>query len=155
MQIRHFLVFVCLLTLVVGCNNPPIGYISKEHTRNRSAGYEEIAIDSLTYQVVYESGGESSDLTERYALFRAAELTLEKGFDHFVLLESNPSSISGSRTLPFGPGGSGQVYGFVLYTAVKTVRLGKGNAPEGVSSFDARSMVSTMGPTINRAKVDR
>lgn len=151
---RNLLTIAAISLLLCGCQ--PKGYISKKESLNGSVGYEEIALDSTTYQVVYEGGGEMPDLLDRYALFRSAELTIEKGYDYFVVLESNPTSLSGVRSMPTGPGGSMQTRSYALFSAMKTIRLGKGKPPDNASGYDARSMIATMGPTIERpTKYDR
>src|SRR3546814_10899027 len=51
----------------------------------------------------------SRETVERYLLFRAAELTVQQGFDHFILVDRNTDRKT--RTYvdrPFGPG----PYGF-------------------------------------------
>jgi hypothetical protein len=155
MPIRCLIIVACLLVIASGCNYAPMGYISKQKSNSESVGYEETALDSTTFQVVYESGGESMEVTERYALFRAAELTIEKGFDSFIVLESNPSTMTGTRSIPTGPRGKPITYNWAHHTAVKTIRFRKGKLPDEMSGYDAKSLIATMGPNINRATVDR
>jgi hypothetical protein len=145
---------VCLLLGLSSCR--PSLYMSKEQSRSGNYGYEEIALDSITYQVIFQGdAGQEQSLVDRYALFRSAEVTKEKGFDYFVILET-----SGSRaTSGMNMGGDGYAPGMSLrnhtFTIVKTIRLGRGARPDDKSAFDAGSMLSTMGPSIERYSDDR
>lgn len=53
-------------------------------------GYQETQINNQTWEVTFFGNGfTGAALTENYALRRAAELTLAKGFDHFKLEDRN------------------------------------------------------------------
>ena len=53
-------------------------------------GYSEIALDSTTWQVTFcGNNNTSDDIVNRYALYRSAELTDQRGFDYFVILNDN------------------------------------------------------------------
>ena len=51
-------------------------------------GYIAIQVDSSTYRVAFSGQNMTLENTDRYAFYRAAELTLEKGFDYFVVLQN-------------------------------------------------------------------
>lgn len=87
-------------------------------------GYSEARLDSTSYQVTFV--GDSRDADDRYALYRAAELTQQNGFDYFIVTDPNV------------PG-------------MKTVRMYKGIVPiDNPNAYNANSMLATMGPKIQR-----
>jgi hypothetical protein len=97
---------------------------------SNQTGYFAIPVDSSTYRVVF-SGNRSLELADRYAFYRAAELTLEKGFDYFVVLQTGADEKQRD--------------------AWNTVRMFKGAPPEGdLATFDAREVVRDMAPFIQR-----
>ena len=92
-------------------------------------GYENAALDSTTYQVTYldESSPQNAD---RLSLYRAAELTMQRGFDYFVVTDSRPAKEG----------------------AVKTIRMFKGVKPaDNLSAYSAKELISVMGspPSMN------
>jgi hypothetical protein len=50
-------------------------------------GYTELRLDSDMYRVAYYCN--DCDLASRFVLYRAAELTVDKGRDYFIVLDSN------------------------------------------------------------------
>ncbi len=94
-------------------------------------GYIAIQVDSSTYRVAFSGQNMTLENTDRYAFYRAAELTLEKGFDYFVVLQNGLDE----RGLD----------------AWNTIRMFKGPLPESaLDSFDAREVVKYMAPYIQR-----
>jgi len=90
-----------------------------------SYGYSEVALDSTSYQVSFADIDHAE--ADRLSLYRSAELTDQHGFDYFI--------VSGTS------GGS----------ATKTIRMYKGDTPtDNPSAYNAKSMLTTMGPTINK-----
>src|SRR3546814_6915077 len=69
-------------------------------------GFSEQRIESNRYMVSFSGNSLTSrETVERYLLFRAAELTVQQGFDHFILVDRNTDRKT--RTYvdrPFGPG---------------------------------------------------
>jgi hypothetical protein len=79
-----FLAFWILVLILAGCATK---YESR--TPGLFAGYEEEQLGERTYQI--RAGiGWTSDRPNlaRFALYRAAELTIEKGFQYFSILKS-------------------------------------------------------------------
>src|SRR4051812_21264199 len=78
-----------LLILLVGLTSCATKYtrmsdgLFSDHT-----GYTEAPIDETTWQVTF-GGNEATapEVVERYALFRAAEITVEKGYDYFIVMD--------------------------------------------------------------------
>jgi hypothetical protein len=96
------------------------------------AGYEDIPVDPTTYRVVYH-GPAFLELVDRYAFYRAAELTLEKGFDYFVVLQ-NGLDDRGRQ-------------------AWNIIRMFKGTPSESdLATFDAREVTKEMAPFIQHGE---
>lgn len=83
---------------------------------------------------------------KNYALYRAAELTLERGFEGFVLLKSGAYSMGG--------GGAGYTT-----SATVTIRLFKGAAPEqstwpagAQGVYDAKGLKASLEAGIKRTR---
>ncbi|MEL6380221.1 MAG: hypothetical protein AAFQ29_10675 [Pseudomonadota bacterium] len=77
-------------------------------------GYSDQKIDSNRFRVTFR-GNSSTDreTVENFLLFRAAELTVQNGFDHFIVVENDTEARSYFRSL-YGPsyaGGFGPFYG--------------------------------------------
>ncbi|MEP3112874.1 hypothetical protein [Nisaea sp.] len=83
MRTPAFLLLALLLPIIAGCASPtPYAPLSDQF------GYKDSSIESNRHRVSF-SGNSSTDreTVETYLLYRAAELTLEKGADYFVVVE--------------------------------------------------------------------
>lgn len=71
-------------------------------------GYSDQQIEPDRFQVSF-SGNDltSRETVERYLLYRAAQLTLERGFDHFVLADRDTNVRSRTYSTPNFGGGFG------------------------------------------------
>lgn len=59
------------------------------------AGYSDQQIDSTHFQISFAGNSLTSrETVERYLLYRAAELTLQRGFDHFILVSRDTETRS-------------------------------------------------------------
>ncbi|MEO1150051.1 MAG: hypothetical protein AAFW83_03585 [Pseudomonadota bacterium] len=138
-------------------------------------GYSEQQIESNKFRIVF-SGNTLTDLStvENYVLLRAAELTLATGDDYFITLgastdvdrsfRSNGTVFGGAgfgRPGFFygGFGGFGGGFGNTAtttrerqaYTIGTIIETFKGTKPAGVgTAYDARSVVSNIGPSVAR-----
>ncbi|UAK23837.1 CC0125/CC1285 family lipoprotein [Sphingomonas nostoxanthinifaciens] len=153
------------------------------------AGYSERQIEPNRYLVNFAGNSVTSrDTVERYLFFRAAQLTLEKGYDYFVTVDRDTDrqtqtyttgSIGGAGYgygglgAGWGPswryygrfGGRGPAWGgwgawgggfndFDIHTvdrfeATAQVVMRRGPIPQNnIRAFDARQIVSTLGPTV-------
>jgi hypothetical protein len=88
-------------------------------------GYSEVALDSSSYQVTFS--GSSSDGNDRFSLYRSAELTDSSGFDYFIVTNPRISDAS----------------------AIKTIRMYRGSTPSDPNAYNAKSLLTVMGPAIN------
>jgi hypothetical protein len=97
-------------------------------------GYEEAALDSTTYHVTYWDSS-SSENADRLALYRAAELTVQRGFDYFIVTDSRPAKEVGDNQ-----------------GVLKTIRMFRGAKPaDNLSAYSAKELISVMGspPSLN------
>lgn len=85
---KNYTVLFCAL-LVVGCATP---YQSNRNLglTGLTGGYSDMLIAENTYRVTIRGNGYTSATTlDEYLLRRAGELTIENGFNYFVILNKN------------------------------------------------------------------
>lgn len=142
-------------------------------------GYEEMPIESNRYRVSF--GGNSltdRETVENYLLYRAAELTLQQGYDHFILANratDEASRIVGHGSDPFfNRSRLGMRYAFFhprwgwrsmhdpfwddvnyreinRYEASAEIVFGRGPKPAGdPGAFNAREVIENLGADIIR-----
>ncbi|MFI5202121.1 MAG: CC0125/CC1285 family lipoprotein [Candidatus Kapaibacterium sp.] len=143
-------------------------YAPMRHTSTGiETGYLEAQLDSTTWQVSFVANPSTGmAVVNRYMLYRAGELTTDRGFDYFVVLDySNNSKGSGLNVQPGtsliscpDPGTSNPYpkhprIGFVegTHSAEVTIRMMHGVCPfHNPHAYDARMTISMMGPSIAR-----
>lgn len=80
------------------------------------AGYSDRMIEANRYMVSFAGNSYTSrDTVERYLLYRAAELTVQHGYDYFILADRDTDLRTRTYTTPgaFGGGGFGAgAYGY-------------------------------------------
>lgn len=68
------------------------------------SGYSDRQIEQNRFMVSFAGNGYTSrDTVERYLLYRAAELTVQQGFDYFVLADRQTDKSTRTFTTPSGP----------------------------------------------------
>ncbi|MGN6376686.1 MAG: CC0125/CC1285 family lipoprotein [Sphingomonas sp.] len=91
--------------MLAGCETATTYHPATGHGFGRE-GYSEQRIESNRFQITFSGNGVTSrDTVERYLLYRAAELTVQNGYDYFTLVDRNTERKS--RTYvnePFRPG---------------------------------------------------
>jgi hypothetical protein len=76
------------------------------------SGYSDRQIEDNRFQVSFAGNSYTSrDTVEKYLLFRAAELTVQRGFDYFVFADRNVDKSTRTYTTP-GIGGFGGYGGY-------------------------------------------
>ncbi|MGH8460103.1 MAG: CC0125/CC1285 family lipoprotein [Stenotrophobium sp.] len=106
-MIRHAFLFATLLTLLAGCATQtpyqPAEKIGAE-------GYTETQLTANRYRVTFVGNAETpAETVKDYALLRAGELTLQKGYDWFQLANRDNDKKQGSTgTVDTGFGFPGQ-----------------------------------------------
>jgi hypothetical protein len=128
-----------------------------------AVGYSEIPLEDRRFRVNFRTGSDVDAQQARdYALRRAAELTLERGYDWFAVTErfiepavggGGPRFSLGLGGADFGGGsavGGGVGVGFggtsqTGYVTTLEIVLGEGPKPESVDAYDARSVADSLG----------
>lgn len=132
-------------------------------------GFTQQQIEGDRYRVTFSGNSETSlDTVRNYALYRAAEVTVESGHDYFVVVDQNTertTTYRGTGSSPFGfgtgfRGGGGfgvgvstfSAYPDDSYTSWVDIVVGDGPKPAGdLKAYDARDVLSQLGPKLVRA----
>jgi hypothetical protein len=81
-----------------------------------TGGYSETQLGDNIFQVSFRGNGYTSrERASDFSLLRAAELTLEKGFRYFVIVESEKNTKIGTYTTPTRSYTTGSAYGYGNY----------------------------------------
>lgn len=143
-------------------------------------GFVDQQLEAGKYRVTFKGNTLVERATaENYVLFRAAEVTLAAGFDHFVLADQTADALSsytstgyntgfgggsfGGGGFFYGGGFGGLGFGGITTTSTRerqsyvvgaVIEAGRGPKPAGNSkAYDARSVIESIGPTLVRPKV--
>ena len=78
------------------------------------AGYSDQQVEANRFLVSFSGNSYTSrDTVERYLLFRAAELTVQQGFDHFILVDKETDRQTRTFATPsYGGFGYGSGFGY-------------------------------------------
>lgn len=134
-------------------------------------GFSQQKIEDNRYRVTFAGNSSTNlDTVRNYMLYRAAEATIESGNDYFIVVDQNTQSSTtyrGTGSSPFSVGtgyrsggGSGVGIGFSSfsaypddsYTSWADIVVGKGPKPaDNVDAYDARAVLSSIGPNVVRA----
>lgn len=134
-------------------------------------GYAEQPLEEDRYRVTFAGNSLTPrETVENYLLYRAAEITLERGYDHFVVVEQETersttyhSTLSGFGSHygfhsfhhhhPHGFGGfaSATAWPRDRYAAYANIVMRRGaKPPDDADAYDARAVVNRLAPTIAR-----
>jgi hypothetical protein len=131
-------------------------------------GYGEQRIESNRYKVTFSGNSNTPRQTvENYLLYRAAEVTLQNGYDYFVQADSATDAQTSYTQLGTGFGGYrsywspfyGPGFGFdtssaiprTEYEAQASILVFKGPKPaDNYKAFDAREVKANLEATIAR-----
>ncbi len=158
-------------TLLAACGGPT----PYQSAGAGSYGYEETAIESDRYLVSFNGNSMTErETVETFLLLRAAELTVERGYDHFFVVRRDTES--DRRTVTTGdPFRSRYGFGYryfhpaygwygrydpfwddvhtreiTRYETQAEIVFGRGPAPDAPSAFDARDVIANLGPRVTR-----
>ena len=137
-------------------------------------GYWDEQIENDRFRVTFAGNSLTSrETVERYLLYRAAQLTVEQGYDYFTLADRDTEKKS--RTYidrPFSAGPWGYYrprwgwrawspwYGDPFwdrdidvrtvdrYEASAEIVVGRGRKPDNVRAFNAREVIRNLGPSV-------
>lgn len=152
------------------CESGPTPY---QQGRGAERGYSEQRIETDRYRITFRGNSlTDKDTVENYMLYRAAELTLQQGFDHFTVADRDTDKQRRVRSSP-GFYGERLSYAFYVprrgwvgvwepywepgyyseatqYSAQAEIILGKGPKGADPNAFDARDVEKNLGPLITR-----
>lgn len=142
--------------------------------QNGGYGYTEQQLSSDQYRVSFRSRGDDTGLAMDYAMLRASELTMEKGYDWFDVA-SRDTLVDRERVEPAFSTGAGVTYTTVQdcgllgcrtyqrpsqsyhtgmhlgdersdVEVIMEIRMGNGIRPSGEQSYDARDVYQNLKP---------
>lgn len=137
-------------------------------------GYSEVRLDQNKYRVSFRGNALTKrETVEDYLLYRAAELTMQNGFTHFLIIGRDTEAKTSYRYWidsyggrgwfyhgfpgwrrdpfydPFGP--SYDVQPVTTYTATAEIILVKSAVQDGEArAFDAQQVLAAVGPRVVR-----
>jgi hypothetical protein len=156
---------LAMIGILAGCGQP-----TPYQPAADGYGYSEQQIEDNRYRVSFAGNDlTSADTVQNYLLYRAAELTLDRGYDYFTVVARNldrSTAYWGTGDTHLGSGywtGRGDFVGGLgfttysarpidSYSASADVVMFEGEKPAGdVNAYDARSVLRQLGPTIEAA----
>ena len=165
MRTRDLVLALPLLGLLAGCGQP-----TPYQPATDGYGYSEQQIEDNRYRVSFAGNDlTTADTVQNYLLYRAAELTLDEGYDYFTMADRDVERSttywgaadagwrSGYRTRwddDYVGGGLSTYTAQPIdrYTAYANIVLFEGAKPQGdVNAYDARSVLRRLDPTIQAA----
>lgn len=175
---KHVVLSLMATLTLAACSAMPTPYQAAAGSR---WGYEETQIESNRFRISF--GGNSltdRETVETYLLYRAAELTVEQGFDYFeVVQRATDTETRYHSTGPHHPyyGGFHVRYAYYhprwgwrgmydpfwddlhtretrRYEASAEITMGAGDKPDHASAFDARDVLANLGDDIVRPALD-
>ena len=154
---------VCIALTLSACATPYGKY-------GLLGGFSDARIDENTFSISVDTNGfTSQQTTSMQALYRAAELTIENGFDYFFISGGANNSTSMVMAIPGSSTSNTTVnaYGSTAYSRTTTtsapiavmpmvfpnstliIKSFKGTKPEGqTNAYDARAVIKYLGPQI-------
>ena len=135
-------IFVLSLLFLTSCATP-------YQESGLAGGYDEVQLSENSYQISFRGNGYTSrQRAEDFALLRAAELTLENGFTHFMIINEASDT---STNLVFNPGSLNVApsYSTVTKPRANNTILMVNQVPDGQFGFDARITSRSMKQKYN------
>jgi hypothetical protein len=140
----HVSVRLLVAVLLTACATPyqPVGL---------EGGYSHTRVGVDMFNVVFRGNADTSWQTaENYTLYRCAELTLESGFDYFIVVGSSSDAQLFQASPGSYPSTTSSGHGSHPMVAV-TIRAFKGERPSA-QAFSARDVLQTLEPSIKRER---
>ncbi|MGZ3606626.1 MAG: CC0125/CC1285 family lipoprotein [Syntrophales bacterium] len=153
MKVNRVLMIMAITFLMMSCAYPPTGYW-KLGVGDPYTGYSETQIQKDMFQVSYKCNDATTyDAMKGLLAYRCAEITLQNGYDYFIVIEEK--DITTEDYWGTVPGGRRR-YDAPLQTvnapgATVLIKLKGGKKPEeDVKAFDAREILTHVGPKIKQ-----
>jgi hypothetical protein len=163
----HRAIVVVLFALALGACAQPTPY----QPARDGYGFTQQRIEDNRYRIVFRGNNVTPpQVVEDYMLYRAAELTVQSGYDYFVVADkmidkstryfatfSDPGfpyygPYYRDRVPPYWYGPrfeTGTYRPIEQFTATANVVLHRGTKPENLpEAYDARDVIARLGPTI-------
>lgn len=99
------------------------------------------------------NGNSLTDVTtvKKYVLYRAAEVTLQSGYDFFILADRGVQTQAAFRTSSFRHRFAGDVQGASNHAAMIDITMFSGRKPQVLpDAYDAREVRQNLSPAIDR-----
>ena len=131
-----------------------------------AGGYEDSRIDENTFSIsVSTNGFTNQQTTSMHAMYRAAELTAENGYDYFIIISNAKNSTGMAMAMPgssrttinsYGSTATakttynpGSVIPVVFPNSTLVIKSFKGTKPtEAPNAYEASSVMTYLGPQI-------
>jgi len=167
-------IHAAIFTLLLGALGACVTATPYQPAQPRGFGYTEDRIAQDRFRVTFRGNSHTTrETVEDYLLYRAAELTLQNGYSHFILVGRDTEARTSYRYWVDHYGGRGWFYhGFpgwyrdpfyrpfwgtydvqpiTTYTASAEIVLLKGPREDNdVRAFDARQVMTQVGPRVVR-----
>lgn len=158
------------LLALAGCAQP-----TPYQPETDGRGYAQQALEENRYRVTFSGNTVTSrEAVENALLYRAAEITVERGFDHFVVVDRDtekhttyhgmPTAFDGPygfhrhdplfyrSPYPFTDLGSSTLWPRDRYSAVANIVMRPGPKPEDdPDAYDARAVMDRLGSAVKTA----
>lgn len=105
----RIIVSVCVVAILSGC-------ATAYQRAGASGGFSDIQLSENVWRVSFTANGRAeTQRAEDFAWLRSAELTLEKGYTHFAIMDTKSTSNTSAFTTPMTSYTTGSVYGAGSY----------------------------------------
>jgi len=144
-------IMAALAALATACASQAPVYESRSD--GSRYGYAEMLVQPNRLRISYNGDTMTPrETVETYLLYRAAESTLEHGFDYFVIAAHDAAENSRYETIGMHPRVGGvSVREISSHTAMADIIMFQGEAPPPVANvYDAREVVSLLDSRIIR-----
>jgi hypothetical protein len=166
MRVPAMVLSLAILGLLGACKGQPTPY----QPAVDGYGYSEQRIEDNRYRVIFAGNDHTkADRVQNYLLYRAAEVTLNHGYDYFAMVDryldrstrysgSSSTTELGGYVTEDGDYVSGSFFSdysadpIDRYTTYAEMVMFKGEKPaSGVHAYDARSVLRQLSPSIAAA----
>lgn len=133
LNVRKLFVLLVLTASIAGCSGA-----TPYQALGLRGGYKDVKLDDNTYRVTFQGGGATSrEIVEVYDLYRCAELTIEKGYDYFIVIETNDGRSADAA--------------YTYFAITRTIDLYTGTKPaDNPKAWDARELMKNLEAEINK-----
>jgi hypothetical protein len=113
-------------------------------------GFKDVQVDANTFRVSFLGNGfTKKDDVQTFTTYRCAELTLQKGFDYYIVVNTDNSATTAYVNQSYGSGVVGSTP-VTSHTGAVTIKLFKGEKPkDDPNAYAAREVVKYLGPTVD------